>query len=688
MSQANQAKWYSIRARASAQGVKSAEVMIYGDIGENWYGDSVLAKDFVKEIAALDAGQITIRINSYGGSVSDGIAIHNAIKRHTAETTVIIDGVAASIASLIAMAGDKVEMAENALLMIHAPWGFASGNSADMRDFADMLDKYAEAMATSYTAKSGMTQEEVMALLTDGEDHWYTAQEALDATFVDSITAAVPLAASFDRAAIAARFKSLPGVSGEGIAAAAAQPTKETDMSGTSTSAATAQPAATNENEIKAAATAAAQAAVQAEAQRRTDIKSAFAKFGGVEGVTDLQAACENDIACSAQDANNKLLAHLGKGSAPIAGGYAVMLEDSHDKFRAGAQASILARAGLEKDDRSNQYRGYSLMDLARECLAMNRVDVRGKSKLEVVAAAFTSTSDFPLLLSNVAEKAMLKGYEQAEETFQLFTSVGTLTDFKAGKRIGLNDFPALLEVKEGAEYKYATVGERGETVQLATYGRKFLITRQAIINDDLDAFSKIPLSMGRAAIRTVGDLVYAILTSNPNMADNTALFHADHANLLTAAAISTASVDAMRVAMAKQKAGGGALNIKLAKLIVPVAQGGNARVVANSEFEVGTLDATNKLSNRNNTVPNSVRGTFEVIEDARLDAASAYAWYGCANPGMHDTIEVSYLDGIQTPTLEQQGGWDIDGVEFKVRLDAAVKALDHRTWAKNPYAG
>lgn len=671
MSKSTQAKFYTIRARAAAQGVQSAaEVMIYGDIGESWYGESVAAKDFVREVAALDAAQLTIRINSYGGSVSDGIAIHNAIKRHPAATTIVIDGIAASIASLIAMAGDTVEMAENSLMMIHAPWGHASGNSAEMRDFADMLDKYAEAMATSYSAKSGMTSEEVMALLTDGEDHWYTAAEALDATLVDSIIQAIPLAASFDREAVAARFKSLPG-SGEKPNAAAAAPTsKETDMPGAQPTAAPVQAAAKSEAEIMAAG-------VQAEAARRSGISASFTKFKDREGVAALQATCEADISCSVQAANDKLLAHLGKDSTPVAGSHVVMLDDSRDKARAGMSAAIMARANMQKDDRSNQFRGYSLMDMAREVLAYERIDVRGKSKMEVVAAAFTSTSDFPLLLANVAEKAMLKGYDEAEETFQKWTSVGTLTDFKAGKRVGLNDFPTLLEVKEGAEYKYATVGERGETVQLATYGRKFMLTRQAIINDDLDAFSKIPMGMGRAAIRTVGDLVYAILTSNPVMADAVALFHASHNNLPTAATINTASVDAMRVAMAKQTAGGGALNIKLANLLVPVALGGTARVVANSEFEVG---ATSK----NNTVPNSVRGTFEVIEDARLDAASAISWYGAANAGITDTIEVSYLDGIQTPTLEQQGGWDIDGVEFKVRMDAAVKALDHRTLSKN----
>jgi ATP-dependent protease ClpP protease subunit len=678
MPQANQAKWYSIRARAAAaSGVKSSEIMIYGDIGESWFGDSITAKDFVKDISALDADQITIRINSYGGSVSDGIAIHNAIKRHKAQVTVVVDSVAYSIASLIAMAGDTVEMAENALMMIHAPWANASGNSADLREFADMLDTWAQAMSTSYAAKTGRDKAEMLALLTDGADHFYTAEEALAEKFVDSIVTAMPLAASFDREALASRFKTLPGISGGAHAAAAASTSKETDMPGANQTAATVQAAAPNEAEIKAAA-------IKAESQRRTDIKAAFGKFSGVEGVAALQTECEDSVECSAQDANTKLLAHLGKGSAPIAGGYIVSLEDSRDKFRTLAQASIMARAGLEKDDRANHYRGYSLMDIARECLAQARVDVRGKSKMDVVAAAFTSTSDFPLLLSNIAEKAMLKGFEEAEETFQKWTSVGTLGDFKVGKRLDLNSFPALDKVPDGAEYKYAQVGERGETVQLATYGKLFALTRQTIINDDLDAFSKIPMRMGRSAIRTIGDLVYAVLTGNPNMADGVALFHtATHANLVgTGTVLSTASVDNVRVAMAKQAAGGGPLNIRMAHVLTPVALEGAARVVANSEFEVGASSTT-----KNNTTPNTMRGLFDVISDARLDTASATAWYGVADSGVTDTIEVSYLDGNQTPTLEQQGGWEVDGVEFKVRMDAGVAPLDYRSMQKNPGA-
>ncbi|NGZ86415.1 ClpP-like prohead protease/major capsid protein fusion protein [Duganella aceris] len=682
------AKWYTIRASAKAvagavQAATSAEILIYGDIGESWYDDTVAAKDFVREVGALDVDAITVRINSFGGSVTDGIAIFNALKRHKATVTTVVDAIAASVASLIAMAGDTIEMAENALLMIHAPWlQYVSGNAVDLREYADMLDTYSDAMATSYASRSN-DKAGTLALLQDGKDHWYTAEEALAAKFIDQVVASLPIAASAHiKPFIQARYASFPEIveSAAPVAAALPTPSKESTTMTIPAPAAAAAPAPAVDA-TQAAASAAVVAALAADKTRRTDITTAFAKFSAHEGMSVIQAACLDDQACTVDQANAKILAHLGKDSGPIAGSHIITLEDSRDKFRAGAAAALMAKAKLGKDDSANNFRSYGLMDLARECLAHAGVNARGMDKMTLVAAAFTHTgSDFPLLLQNVADKAMLKGYQEAEETFQKWTSKGTLGDFKPGKRVDLNSFPALAKIQDGGEYTYATVGDRGETVQLATYGKMFPITRQTIINDDLDAFSKIPRYMGRAAIRTIGDLVYAILTSNPVMRDNVALFHANHKNLMGGSGISTGSVDAMRVLMGKQTDGNAVLNIRMAQLLVPLALEGTANVVRDSEYEVGA-------ATKNNTTPNFVRNTFEVISDARLDAASATGWYGTANSSVTDTVEVSYLDGVETPTLEQQNGWNVDGVEFKVRMDAGVAPLDFRTMVANPGA-
>jgi phage major head subunit gpT-like protein len=269
----------------------------------------------------------------------------------------------------------------------------------------------------------------------------------------------------------------------------------------------------------------------------------------------------------------------------------------------------------------------------------------------------------------------MLKGYENADETFQQWTSTGQLSDFKVNKRVALNSFPSLRKVQPGAEYKYASVGDRGEDIVLATYGEIFSITRQAIINDDLSAFTRIPASMGRAAIRTVGDLVYAILTSNPKMSDETALFHATHKNLLTGAnsALSVESLSAARTAMKLQKDGtGNVLNIMPQFLIVPAAL----------ELDADSLMTDTVFPGKNNGQRNPIAGMATVIADPRLDAASSTSFYLAASQAF-DTIEVAYLDGNSSPFIDQIEGWSVDGTSMKVRLDAGVSPLDFRTMSK-----
>ncbi|MDX1949899.1 MAG: Mu-like prophage major head subunit gpT family protein [Rickettsiales bacterium] len=275
----------------------------------------------------------------------------------------------------------------------------------------------------------------------------------------------------------------------------------------------------------------------------------------------------------------------------------------------------------------------------------------------------------------------MLKGYSEAEENFEKFTSRGNLADFKTAERVNMSEFGSLDPLPEGGEYKYGTIGEGKENIKLATYGKMFSITRQAIINDDIDAFTKIPRKMGAAAKRKVADLVWSILTSNPLMADGKALFHADHKNLAASgAAISATALSLARRAMRLQRdiSGEALLNISPYYLIVPVSKEDDARLLMTSETD---------YTQANPKKPNIMKGAFEVISDPRLDAASATAWFLTANPQIFDVIEVAYLDGNSEPYLEEKEGWNVDGVEFKVRIDAAAKAMEYRTVYKNPGA-
>lgn len=453
---------FSIKARAD----NTAEVYIYGDIGESWDGETVTARKFVKDINALQADLITVRINSYGGSVTDGLAIYNAIKRHSAAIQIEIDGIAASIASLIAMAGDAVYMAENALLMIHAPWTGLYGNSAELREAAEVLDKYAASMTSAYAAKTGRPADEFLSLLTDGKDHWYSAAEAIEAGFADEMTAKLPIAARYQQDA-AQRHPSLPDIQSRLTQGDNTMPHKE---GRSEFERAMNTPIKETKEESKAVAAASSHApqldpkairdeAIQAETQRRAGIKAKFKYFASHEGVSALTDDCLDDPRCTVQTASERLLAHLAKGAEPIQGGRVSAGLDARDKYCLGATAMLTARAGLyaqgQRIDLSgNQYRGYSLTELARAALEQGGVRTGHMSKMEVVASAFTHTSsDFGNLLADVAQKSLLKGYEEAEETFQLWTATGELPDFKPAKRVGLDNFPALTKVPEGAEY-------------------------------------------------------------------------------------------------------------------------------------------------------------------------------------------------------------------------------------------
>ncbi|WP_274626567.1 ClpP-like prohead protease/major capsid protein fusion protein [Arvimicrobium flavum] len=664
------------------------ELLLYGYVGGSirWTEDGVEETGFTDE-DVLDAlqevsGDIVCRINSAGGIAFQGIAIYNALKSHDGQVTIYIDALAGSAASVIAMAGDSVVMRPGSMMMVHNPAAVTIGNARDHRKTAEDLDELAAAAAEIYAAKTKRPTKDMLEIM--AAETWMRGAVAKSLGFIDEIANEGEAEMSippFDYSL----FKHAPdelrssaanrAVAAPGIPAAPAAHTMEITMT-------TPAPAAPAIQPDPAAATLSVKDLTKDIFSRcraaKLSIEDTEAVMDGAAG--DVEKAKDLIIA--------KLAARDPDPTQIPSGGAVTITADARDRFKAGVTKSLLARAGLDGGE-VNEFSGLSLREIARASLtaagdkrsfadpmAMIGASL-GMDFRATMAAGMHSTSDFPQILAAVASKSMLKGYAEAEETFPRWTSKGNLTDFKPTKRVDLNLFPNLEEVPEGGEYHYGTIGEHGETTQLATYGKMFAITRQAIINDDASVFTRIPTRMGRAAHRTIGNLVYAILTSNPNMADGVALFHANHGNLLGAvSALGVTSVDAARAAMARQKDPDGiasGLNIRMKYLLVPVELEGAARVLMSAEFD----------PSKTQRVPNPVAGIAEVISDARLSAGSTASWYAAGDPNVHDTIEVSYLNGNDKPTLEQRDGWNVDGVEFKVRIDAAVKALDFRALLK-----
>ena len=328
-------------------------------------------------------------------------------------------------------------------------------------------------------------------------------------------------------------------------------------------------------------------------------------------------------------------------------------------------------------EDAARQYRGMTLLELAREGLTHAGVSTRGLSRDEVATRALHSTSDFPEILAAVTNKTLRQAYETYPRTFALFCRQVLATDFKSMHRVQLGEAPQLLEVNESGEFKRGTFGEARESYHVKTYGRVVAITRQVLINDDLDAFTRIPAMYGNSIAQLESDVVWGIITTNPAMADGKALFDASHKNLAgTGAALDVSSVGAARAAMARQTGldKKTVLNIRPAFLIVPAAL----------ELQAEQLVAQSLVpASSGNVVPQSIR-TLSPIAEPRLDAASETAWYLSASPNQIDTIEYAYLEGQQGAYIETRNGFDVDGVEIKCRLDFGAKAIDWRGLYKN----
>ncbi|WP_082549707.1 ClpP-like prohead protease/major capsid protein fusion protein [Mesorhizobium sp. Root552] len=632
------------------------ELVLYGDVGDMWGdGSGFTGKDVIDALAEHGSDKITVRLNSGGGYVRDGVSIYNALKAHAGEVTISVDAIAASSASVIAMAGDKIVMRTGALMMIHDPSGITIGNAEAHRSTAGVLDKMADVIASVYAARTGETAEAMRELMKT--ETWLDADEAVEFGFAtDKDDTAAEAVAAFDYEIYSALPESIPQEARRARPVppvALATSRKEPHMAKTETVTAT----DTNAETIVAVSHA-DEIFARCEGAKLTMAETAVVMKAAGGDLTKAKDAIIDALAARETDTTIR----------PVA----TVTADARDRFKEGVTKSLMTKAGLEGGE-VNEFSSMTLREIARESLARADVKMVFNDPMAMVGAAFTmqhSTSDFVEVLANVANKSMLKGYLESEETFEKWTAKGNLSDFKATKRVDLNLFPSLAEVPEGAEYSYGTIGDRGETIQLATYGKMFSITRQAIINDDLSVFTRVPARMGRAARRTIGNLVYAqIVADGAVMSDGKTLFHNDHANKGTGALTMT-NLDTARAKMALQKdpdsIAKSGLNIRPAFLLVPVELQGKATALMAAEFDpAGTQ--------RN---PNVVRGMVEVISEARLSTDSSAEWYLAANPNQFDTIEVAYLNGNSSPVLEQKDGWNVDGVEFKVRIDAGVKAL------------
>lgn len=361
---------------------------------------------------------------------------------------------------------------------------------------------------------------------------------------------------------------------------------------------------------------------------------------------------------------------------------------------RAGIENAILHRVAggqfpekFKLSDNGRQYRGMSILDIGRAFLHARGLRTTQMSRSDLAEAmlhraGLHSTSDFPALLADVANKTLRAAYEAAPQTWRPLAKMVPLSDFKPSNILQIGDAPALLEVLEHGEVTSGTITEGKETVRLKTFARIFGITRQALINDDLNAFAQVPSAFGRKAADLQSDLAWAQITSNPAMNDTVALFHTDHANLSgTSDAISVTSLGAARAALRKQTGidGETLLNLPARFLIVPAAK----ETIADQHVSVVTPAQS---SNVNPFQPGG-RTPLTVIAEPRLDANSGTAWYVATDAASAPVLNYATLDGNEGPDVRQEEGFSVDGLRYRCRLDVNFAPADFRAIYKNPGA-
>jgi hypothetical protein len=610
-------------------------------------------------------------------------------------------------------------MADNALMMIHNPWDCACGDAEELRRAADKLDLIRDQLVAIYAHQSGLDADTLKGLM-DAET-WMTAVEALAQNFVTAIDDPMTVEAScvqpfgFRNAPENPLISAVAMARGPRAAAAASKPPKENDMPNPANPAAAATPPANTapapanpapaapatDTSVTALTTADVQAAIATERLRANGIRALGKKHGMaddfieglVAGDTTLDAAREKILEKLAEAGDS---ANIGHNSP------ARVTADQREKFIEGATNWLMVKAGvaplIEKAAKARgetvkidpgEFRGVRNVDLAREALSNMGLNCSSRDPDVIVREAMTArgaiitqtTGDFPVLFENAIHRTLQAAYAITPDTWSRFCGTGSVTDFRPHTRYLRGSFGALDGVNESGEFKNKPIPDLAkEAISASTKGNIINLSRQAIVNDDMEVFSGLAVDLGRAAKLTIEVDVYALLASNPTMNDGTVLFHADHGNLAASGAYpSVTAFDAITVAMAQQKdvSGNEFLDIRPSVLLVPTSLRGVARILNESQYDP---DAANKLQR-----PNIVAGLFEDIVDTPRLSGTAY--YAFADPSVAPAIEVVFLNGVTEPFTDSQEGWRVDGVEWKVRHDYGVGAVNWRSGYKQPGA-
>lgn len=688
----------------------NGEIVLEGTVLEDdwcqWMDGGCFSSKMVREALAEFDGDVTVKVNSGGGDPFEGEAIRTSLQQHKGNVRVVVVGLAASAASLMIMSADVIEMSAGAVLMIHDPSGCMCGTADEMRKEGARLDVLADVYAGVYAARSGKTAEEIRQIMKD--ELWVGPQGAIDAGFADAVLGEEPASDPDGAVMTSARatFQNAQAsvlMCADKMKLAASDPdaVQETGTAGQqqATQAATQRsmqmPPETPPAVIAPATPApiaalnqptemSAEEAIQGERTRVRMIRDVAKPFMASGQLTQSQVDAVIDEGAPAAEAGNRLMATM-TAAEPLrttpAEPRGARRDETDTKIE--GMTSALMR---DYDGPGADYRGLTVKRLAIEMAGPNR----GYNDRDSIRHGIMSTtmmggahgvSDFAYITGEVMNRRLMNEYTRREPNWSSVTGTPmTAADFREmhATRFG-GDFQ-LKPVQENGEYKHAKLADEAEGLKVERRGRTVKLSFEAIVNDDMGAFDRIPRDFVTAARIMEASMIWSIFRTNAKLkSDNKALFHADHKNLAgSGGAISVTSISAARKVMWEQRAFGSEdkddfLSIEPDQLIIPPA------------LEVTALQFVGATVPTKDSDQNPYKSTLKAVVSGNLGAAaggSDTAWYLVSSD--LPPIAHAYLEGYEAPTMQIVEGMNPRGVTIDIDHIFGAAAEEYRGAYKN----
>lgn len=686
--------------------VKAGEIRLFGTIVKDewiWPADVGLfsAAMVIDALSAFD-GDVTIIVNSDGGMPSEGEAIRAAIAAHPGKVTARVTGNAHSAASLMIMSADKIEMSAGSLMLVHDPSSGAYGNPAALSAAADELDTMADAYAEVYAARAGISADEARAIMR--AETMYSASAAVAAGFADDVIRE-PVGTADD--ATMRREMALGAVNAAIERAHAAQmkfearerghdATGQEPKDGVQTmtkpetaapaapapAVATPAPAAAPAMQDPAPAPAAAPVMSAAEMMaadkpRRDAIRAARAPFMAHVPQSEVDRMIDEGVPL---DEANRIIMRYAAAAQPRIGRVEIQRDETETRIE-GMIGALMHRANPaahKLEGPAMDYRG-----LRVKTLAMHLGGGGGFNEIDAIRAGLRSTSmmsgamgvsDFAYITAEVMNRSLRAAYERRAATWRRISRQRSATDFRELHSVIAGGDFELKATQENGEYLQSTVTDGAQGLKLAKYGRQINLTFEAIVDDNMGVFERLPGDFARAAGTLESKLAWSGIRSNAKVGDGKALFHADHGNKsASAGAISVDTVGAGRKAMWEQRPAGAVdkddfIAVSPDLLFVPPAL----------ETKAGQFVAASVPTQMSEVNP--FASTLTPVIEPALGAAAGGSdskWYLFASD--LPVLEHAYLDGYEAPTVVTKEGMNPDGVNMVARHIFAAVPVEYR---------